>query len=869
MTNPASWESDAVLADGGTVTLRPITPEDADALRAMHSRLSADTVYMRFFSMVRVLSDKEVARLTQVDQDRRIALVALLRGELVGVVRCDRLDDVTAEVAVVVEDAHQGRGLGPLLLEHLAAAAGDRGVQRFVANVLPSNRRMLQVFRSAGFEVERHMADGYVELSYPIEPTTASVSVAREREHLADARSVARLLAPRSVAVLGASRQPGSAGHEVLRALLEQGFTGRVHAINPAAEEVLGVRCVAAIGDVEDEHLDLVVIAVPAERVPQAVAECADKGVHALVVVAGGFADGGADGQARLAEVVRIARGAGMRLVGPNAMGVVNTDPEVRLHATFAAGRALPGRVGVFTQSGALAGAVLSALDRRRLGLSSFVSIGDRADVSGNDVVQFWRDDPRTEVVALHLQGFGNPRKFARIARDVGRRKPVVALKSGRGTGDLAVDAMFASAGVIRVDTLAQLFDTCQLLATQPVPAGPRVGIVGTSSALAALAVDACRANGLQVVTEVDLGPTADPEDLRVALLEVARSGDVDALLALITPHPDGEALAAAVLEASQTGGVPVLASYLGEDGVPAALAVADGAEAAARGSVPSYSSPESAALALSRAVVYAAWRDRPEGSVPDLHVQDVSLEGLPQDGTWVDTTALAAYGIEPWPTERVVHACAARAAGGAAGVAGRAEAPGRRLAQPRRPGGGAPLGGRGRARRGVGAGAAAVRRHRPAGAADGTAGAVGGRAPGAGPGRRAAAVAAARGTGGRPARRPGGPHPAAHRPGRRGDGPRDARCRPPGGPGRRGARGSPPPAGAAGGGPARGGRGAAGPGARRDVGRHGPARRCPPAPPGSGSRTAAAAGRGRVGRAAPRYRHRHRDRHVGFLGCA
>ncbi len=684
-TYPSHWEADVVLTDGGTVHLRPITPADADRLQAMHSRLSPDTIYMRFFSMVRTLSARDVERLTTVDHDDRVAFVAVLRDELIGVVRYDRLPGTAdAEVAVVVEDAHQGRGLGPVLLEHLAAAGEERGIDRFVANVLPSNRRMIQVFRSAGFEVERHLSDGYVELEYPIHRTAASVSVARTREHRAEAESVARLLAPKAIAVVGASREPGTAGHEVYRSLLAHGFEGPVYPVNPVAPHVLGARAYADIRDVPDD-VDLALIAVPADKVLAVVEACAEKRVRGLVVVSGGFADAGEEGRARLALVVQAARDGGMRLIGPNAMGIVNTDPAVSLHATFAAGHASPGRVGMFSQSGALAGTVLAILDRRSLGLSTFVSIGDRADVSGNDLLQYWQQDDRTDVVLLHLQGFGNPRKFARIAREVSLTKPVVALKSGRGAGDVAVDALFRSAGVIRVDTLAQLLETGQLLALQRLPQGRRVGIVGTSSALAAMAADSCRAEGLDVVTlsegvqgdlralagttetanPVDLGPLAAPDQLATALRLVASSGEVDALIVLVTPHADDDGLGAAIRDLGAD--VTVLASFLGHDGVPPALAVQVGDEPAGRGSVPSYASPESAAMALGRAVGYLEWLGRPQGEVPLLVGEPVELAELPHDGSWIPAAAaaavLAAYGLKTWPTARVGSVKAAVAA--------------------------------------------------------------------------------------------------------------------------------------------------------------------------------------------------------------
>ena len=694
---PRHWEADVVLTDGGTAHLRPIRPEDADGLRAFHARLSKETVYNRFFAYRPTLSSSDVAHFTQVDHVDRVALVATLQDEIIGVVRYDRPAGsavAEAEVAFVVEDPHQGRGLGGVLLEHLAAAARERGVERFVADVLPSNRAMLATFRSAGYEVRRQLADGYVSLGFPIRQTETSLEVMRAREHRAEARSVLRLLGPASIAVVGASREPGTPGHELLKSLLDNGFHGPVYPVNPATPAVSGVPSYADVRAVPGP-VDLAVVAVPAAEVADVVRACAAKRVRGLVVVSGGFADAGEEGRARLDEVVRLARTGGMRLIGPNAMGVVNTDRDVRLHATFAGVAPPVGSVGVLSQSGALAGTFLAEARRRGLGLSAFVSIGDRADVSGNDLLQHWQDDPRTDVVVLHLRGFGNPRKFARIARRLGRTKPVVALKSGHGPGDVAVDALFATAGVIRARSLGQLFSTAQLLALQPLPQGPRVGILGNSSALAAMAADACREAGLEVreltaaarerlrgvtaATEtgnpVDLGPFAGPDELRAGLDVFLGSGEVDAVLAVVVPPPHGRDRDVTademgrVLREAAGGPLPVLASFLGAEGVPPALAVPGAAGDPGRGSVPSYASPESAALALSRVVRYARWRERPEGEVPELARMDpaaarTALDGLPVDGSWLSQAqardVLAHVGIDVWPSALVDDADAA-----------------------------------------------------------------------------------------------------------------------------------------------------------------------------------------------------------------
>ncbi|SQD94723.1 MULTISPECIES: acetate--CoA ligase family protein [unclassified Parafrankia] len=716
---PAHWAADGVLADGAPVQLRPVLGTDAPGLAELRSGLSTADV-ARLPARWAQRSPEELAgHLTAAGDPAaaghptitghpttgdsgRLAVAAVLRGRLVGTADYERIagsDD--AVVALVVEAAHRGRGLGLLLLEHLIAAARERGVSHLVADLRAGDDRALRVFHAAGFagaETRPHTprqdgagqdGAGGVRVVFPTAQTPHTRGISRALEQRAEARSIARLLTPRAVAVVGASRQPGSAGHEVFRRLLASDFHGPVYPVNPAARQVASVYAYPDVREIPDA-VDLAVIAVPAPAVADAVRACAEKDVRGLIVVSAGFAEAGPDGRARLAEVTRLARESGMRLIGPNAMGLINTDPAVRLHATFAAGDPPVGRVGAFTQSGALAGTFLTEASRRAIGLSTFVSTGDRSDVSANDVLQYWQSDPRTNVIMLHLQGFGNPRKFARIARRVGRRKPVIALKSGRSAADPALDALFTSAGVIRVDTLSQLFDLAALLASQPLPAGRRVGVVGTSSALAALATDACRTAGLEVppfstataealsdtlgrpepANPVDLGAMAAPERFERALRAVAASADVDAVLALITPHPAVEELARAVRAVAGSGRVPVVASYLGYDGMPSALAApGDGTVTPAPGSVPSFASPESAALALARAAGHAAWRSREQGVVPTLdrldldHARRAAAAG-PTDGTWLPQELvgdiLGGVGLAVWPSEPVTTAAQA-----------------------------------------------------------------------------------------------------------------------------------------------------------------------------------------------------------------
>ena len=498
---PRHWEADVVASDGGVVHLRPMLPGDADAILAFHARLSERTRYLRYFGPYPHIPVRDLERFTVVDHHARVALVAWLGDEIIAVGRYEGRfgQDSTevegpAEVAFVVRDDHQSRGLGSILLEHLTAAARERGVRRFEAEVLAENGQMVRVFRDAGYQISREFAEGVLHLEFDIDPTERSMEVRGAREQRAEARSVHNVLHPRSIAVIGASTDPSKIGHAVLLHLLRGNFAGPVYPVNPEARSVRGVRAYPAVTDIPDD-VDLAVIAVPAAGITEVLDSCLAKGVKALVVLSAGFADAGPDGvtaQHRLAEE---ARAHGMRVVGPNALGVANTDPQVRMNATLAPTMPAAGRVGFFSQSGALGIALLGTAAERGLGLSTFVSAGNRADLSGNDVLQYWQTDPATDVVLLYLESFGNPRKFARLARRLGRTKPIVAVKSGRWNETSAesaaapvdesrVQALFEHSGVIRVQNVTQMFDTAQLLAYQPLPAGGRVAVVGNSTAL-------------------------------------------------------------------------------------------------------------------------------------------------------------------------------------------------------------------------------------------------------------------------------------------------------------------------------------------------------------------------------------------------
>jgi acyl-CoA synthetase (NDP forming)/RimJ/RimL family protein N-acetyltransferase len=685
---PAHWEADVVLRDGGTAHLRPILPSDADRLRSFQARLSDETIYNRFFSLYRELSDRDVERFTVVDHRDRAALIALIGDDLIGVVRYERVGPDEAEVAFNIEDTHQGRGLGSVFLEHIAAAARENGIGRFVADVLPSNRKMLRVFGDAGYVVAQGFDDGVVRLSFDLEPTEDSLAVTYAREHRAEARSVQRLLEPESVVVVGAGRTATSLGRVVLEHLLGGGFTGRVHVVNREADEEVGVAGLPSYRSVRDlpEAVDLAVLAIPAVEVEAVVADCAARGVRALVVVSAGFAESGPEGEERQRRLVALARGSGMRVLGPSSFGIINTAPDLSLNASLAPHLPPAGRLGFFSQSGALGVALLDNVVRRGLGLSTFASAGNRVDVSGNDLLQYWEEDEATDAVLLYLESLGNPRKFSRIARRLARRKPVVVVKSGRFRGErpgghlvrltrapaAAVDALFRRAGVIRADSIHQMFDVAALVATQPLPEGRRVALVGNSDALAVLAEDAAEEAGLEVTHRRDLGADASAEDFRGALAAVFDDPDVDSVVALFIPPlttPDADVarvLAAASAPAAKT----VVSTFLGMPGVPEALRAPGGG----RGSVPSYSTPEDAVRALALVTAYADWRTTPAGhSVSPSGLDVRSARGLVTgaidgaDEVTLDdgdlTRLLACYGIDLWASRPATTADEAVAA--------------------------------------------------------------------------------------------------------------------------------------------------------------------------------------------------------------
>ena len=690
---PAECECDVVLSDGGTVHVRPILPTDDERLVTFHAGLSPDTVYRRFFGAHPRLSAKEIQHFTNVDYRNRLALVALQGDQLVAVARFDRrTDSDEAEVAFVVSDAFQRRGVGTLLLEHLATAARHRGIVRFEADTLAQNSAMLAVFRDAGFEARRTWEEGVVRVEFAIASTEGYQRAVDDRDRHAQAQSIARVLRPRSIAVVGAGRREGTIGHEILANLIAGGFTGSLYAVNRSGGEVLGVPCATSLADISDE-VDLVVVAVPAAEVPALVEQAGARHAHGLVVITAGFAETGPEGADVERHLVEAARRNGMRVVGPNCMGILNANPAVAMNATFSPAAPVPGRAAFLSQSGALGIAVLERASQQGLGVSSFVSVGNKADVSGNDLLAYWESDPDTDVILLYLESFGNPRKFARIARTVSRSKPIVAVKSGRSSPgkraaqshtaaaavpDVAVDALFHQTGVLRVDNLAELLDTAAMLANQPHPRGPRVAIIGNSGGPGILAADACAVAGLEVPelspetqaslraivppeaavrNPVDLVASASGQTYEQALRILLADDDIDAIVVIFTPPlvTKPEDIAAAVSRVSSiAGATPMVANFLSVEDFPRFLAPSSPGGRP----VPCYPIPERAVAALARAYEYAEWRAAPHGLPPVLKGLDHESAGrliadtlaANPSGAWLDgppAIALArAYGI-------------------------------------------------------------------------------------------------------------------------------------------------------------------------------------------------------------------------------
>jgi acetyl coenzyme A synthetase (ADP forming)-like protein len=652
---PSHLETDVVLRDGRTVHVRPARPEDRDALEDYFIALSEESRRLRFWGPVVNVREQatNAVEIDYVDHLTVLAFAGADLSEVVGGAQYIRAGQSRAEIAMSVSDELQGQGLASILIEHLAEAASAQGIGFFYAEVLPENHRMIDVFRGTGFQISIRTKPGFVEVEFPTTITDETAEQYEERERVAAANAVRRVLEPRSIAVVGASRDPTTIGGRLLRNLVTEPFTGVVYPVNPAAHAVQGVAAYASVSDIPGD-VDMAFVVVPARFVLDVARECAEKGVRALVVISAGFGETGEEGRELQRELVDVCRSTGMRLVGPNCMGVINTDPEFQLNGTFAQISPPEGRIAFMSQSGALGIAVINMAEKLGLGLSSFVSIGNKADISPNDLLCYWDEDGRTEVILLYIESFGNPRRFAEIVRRVGRRTPIVVVKSGRGTAgrraasshtgallaasDTTVDALLQEVGVTRTDTLEEMFDVAALYANQPLPGGRNVAIITNAGGLGIQCADTCEARGLHVpelseatiaelrtflppaagvTNPVDMIASASAEDYGRAIEVVAADPGIDSLIVIFIPPLEDEApeVAHAMVEAigSLDGRIPVLTCFMSARGLPPALS-APGVR------IPSYAFPEQAAIALAHATVHGEWRRRPVGSAPRFH---------------------------------------------------------------------------------------------------------------------------------------------------------------------------------------------------------------------------------------------------------
>ncbi|MDF9876050.1 GNAT family N-acetyltransferase [Cellulosimicrobium cellulans] len=714
---PVEWEADVVLRDGTTTHVRPIRPEDAEALQRFHVGQSERSTYLRFFAPMERLSERDLERFTRVDHVDRVALVAVrprdgadggapdaetgeAQEDIIGVARFDRTGTSEAEVAFNIADSAQGRGLGSVLLEHVAAAARERGVRRFTAEVLPQNGKMLAVFREAGYDVRQQMDDGFVQVSVDLDPTERSRAVMADREHRAEARSMQGLLGATSVVLLGPGVPPGDGpdhdgarldrvlAHRALAALVRSPDV-TVHVVGTGADVPDGgaaPRTHASLADVPGP-VDLAVVALPPPDAIDAVRQLARLEVRGVVVLSAGFAETGPEGLALQRELLRVAHTAGLRVVGPASYGLLRTG-ETRerpaLAATLAEDLPLPGVVGLFSQSAPMAVTLLATTARRGLGVSSFLSAGHRADVSGNDLMQYWQDDAATQVVCLYLESIGNPRKFSRIARRLASVKPVVVVTAGR-SGQVVppghavrstraprrtLEEMLRQSGVIRAENTHHMIDIAQLLAHQPLPRGRRVGILASSASLAALVAEASSSAGLVVARSDFLPEDASPAEVAATVDALYAPDACDVVVVVQVPvvHPRREDVSRAVALAAARTGRTTVASMLGLHGLTDELSAPDAPDGGASDAllrVPAYSTPEDAVAALGAVVRYARWREADHGTPVRPAGVDASraralVEAALAGREAVDldpaTTAdlLACYGVRLWPARRV-----------------------------------------------------------------------------------------------------------------------------------------------------------------------------------------------------------------------
>jgi acetyl coenzyme A synthetase (ADP forming)-like protein len=645
-----------IMRDGSTAAIRPAVPDDAAAMTQFFARLSPESRRRRFFSLSGPSAELVHALCDSDDPQKQVTLVITRRSAesevIVAMGSYMARSRITAEVAMAVEDRYQGQGLGTQLLERLALIAIRNGFERFWAVTELENRSMIDVFRNSGLAPVENVEAGYVEIGFSIAPTESSVTMSETRDRLSTAASIRPFFKPNAVAVIGASRNPAAIGYRILDELARNGFQGPLYPVNPKATEIRSIRTYASAREIP-EPVDLAVIAVPRDAVLDSVDDCAARGVRAVVVITAGFSEVGGEGRELQRQLVEKVRGHGMRMVGPNCMGLLNADPAVRLNASFSPIFPQPGRLAMSSQSGALGLAVLALATQRGLGLSTFVSVGNKGDVSSNDLLQYWDTDDKAGVILLYLESFGNPRRFARIARRVSRSKPIVAVKAGRqaagsraagshtaalAANEVAVEALFRQTGVIRADTLDEMFDIAAALGSQPLMKGRRVGVITNAGGPAILCADACEAEGLRlpelaektqsalrsflpaaasVTNPVDMIASIGPEGYERCILTLLGCDEIDALIVIHIPvdRTGSAAIVAAIREGIRRGRasgrreIPVLTCLMGPE-TAAPLEVGEE-------KIPVYAFPESPGRALAKVATYIDWLNETPGIVP------------------------------------------------------------------------------------------------------------------------------------------------------------------------------------------------------------------------------------------------------------
>jgi len=652
---PFKYERDAVLKDGSRIFLRPIRQDDTDKWLSFVSRLSSHTKYLRFHHVPKEMTEEDASRYCNVDYRDSFAIVAEYmrngRRDIVAVGRYNRLQPRnSAEISFVVEDAFQNKGIATKLMEHLVDYARENGISTFEADVLAENEEMMKVFNDYGFHVDRELADGEYRVTFPIERTATADEKQLEREYQATVTSLRSVFFPESVAVIGASREEGSLGQLILQCIIENKYSGVVYPVNPLAKSVLTVKAYPSVLDIPDS-VDLAIIVIPAPAVANVVEQCGRKGVRAVIIVSDGFREIGDMGIERERIIRDIALGYGMRIVGPNCMGIINTNPAIRLNGTFSRTYPRSGNIAFLSQSGAIGLAMLEYASRLDISLSQFISIGNRADISSNDLLEFWEKDETTRAILLYVESFGNPRKFGRIAQRVSSYKPIVAIKGGRTsagtkaaathTGAMAasttaVNALFRQSGIIQVDTLEESFEVISLLSKQPIPAGNRVAILTNGGGPGIIAADACANHGLELpgfssatakrLTSVssrdisinnplDITTSADDEQFAESLRILANDAGNDAVIVIsIPPVLVGPQQISKVIQKTAPSfrkkNKPFIACFVGQPETKRDPDIE---------SVPVYTFPEEAVSALAHAVQYGAWLKQPSGRIPSF----------------------------------------------------------------------------------------------------------------------------------------------------------------------------------------------------------------------------------------------------------